>query len=238
MDEVNTTVEYFIHKIDVLDNPEDTRNSGDMQPQDGVFCDLREFEEPYKMRWPSHLSLSSEHVNFKTRRVSFVDEWYDYGARLQRLDIRGPRLTVNTSETDSDNVEYASMVLDFNSQLAFVRDLEHSTCKVTTHRKLNFLKHIYSDTSAVVSMAHPLDAFDFNETMNFKGYCEDSFGVPGKLYFSKAADDNELCVADEEEGVDKWHISANYEPGLVHFPRSLKNNFYMLTFFRTLFLIK
>ena len=204
--EVKTTAEYFIHKIEILENQE-MRKSGEMQPQDGVFCDFRAFEKPMEMKWPSHLSLSSEWVQFKNKRVSFVDEWYDYDARLLRLDIRGPRLTVNVSETPSENVEYASMVLDFNSQLAFVRDLEDSNCKITTHRKLNFLKHVHSDTSTVVAMAHPLDAYDFNETMNFKGYCEDSFGVPGKLYFSKAAEDNELCVADDEKR--EWSVAGN-----------------------------
>ena len=209
------TFEYFIHKIDYFDNPNTIRNSGDFQPHDGVKCESLhmggEYSKSVEMKWPAHLSMSSEYVDYKKKEVSYLDELYSFDDNLSKINFRGVDLTVEMTD-DGESVDdihetSSSVIVDHNSQLAFIN--MEGKCRIISANRMKFLRHgIYAENK-LPTMEHPLEMFKFNETMSYKGFCEDAFGVPGKLYLSKSSggDDDEFCVANNEhEG--GWEVGA------------------------------
>ena len=216
IDEELQSMEFFVHKVEYFDSPETIRTSGEFQPHDGVKCEGMhlggEYSETVEMKWPDHLSMSSEYIDYHRKEVSYLDELYNFETGFSKITFRGANLTVNQTKGETYELETygsSSVIVDHNSDLAFVK-LPDGKCKIISENRLKFLKHGVYKEAVLPMMEHPLEMFKFNETMTFKGYCEDSFGVPGKLFLSKSSegDDDELCVVDNARRGDDWIVGA------------------------------
>ena len=224
---------FTVYQADYITKEEATieqlvQNFGLFQPPDGELCDNYALDNvglenaPEIKYFPDQMSLSSEAVNFETKKVQYTSEFYNFNQDLARIELHSggrssagnnyvsPRFA-NEKEKDFAGNDPVTLIHDFKSGQVFVIDLESDFCEIKEMKSYLNSDNIPGDmhpekcngtslSSECVAMFHPSEIYYFNDYI-YAGKCLSQSQVPGlKFIFEHTAGKkgrvDEVCFAD------------------------------------------